>query len=92
MRVLITATYLEALDEAVSQLLQVGAVSTARRLESAFLERWPQALGVHPRAGRDYLERNQPTPELETTCARIADLYGAGAELREIIDGDYLAL
>lgn len=92
MQVLITVTYMEALSDAVGQLLGAGATVAAQRLEAALLEHWPETLAQHPRAGRDYLARNLPTPELERTCVQVAGLYGANAQLRETIEGDYLIL
>ncbi len=92
MHVLVTATYVQALGDLVDHLLDVGALAAAQRLEVALLDHWLDALAVHPRAGRDYLQRNLPTQEVEKTRAQVAELYGADVELREIVEGDYLIL
>ncbi|MDR2196334.1 MAG: type II toxin-antitoxin system RelE/ParE family toxin [Gallionellaceae bacterium] len=92
MQVLVTATYLQALDDAIAYLLDVGALSAAQQLEMAMLDHWPELLSDHPHAGRDYAQRNLPTLLNEQIRAQVLAMYGEGAELREIIEGDYLAL
>ncbi|NLB14186.1 MAG: type II toxin-antitoxin system RelE/ParE family toxin [Gammaproteobacteria bacterium] len=73
-------------------MLENGAVVAAQRLETAVLDHLPEVLANHPHAGRDYAERNLPTAQTEQLRTQMLDLYGEGAELREFIEGDYLAL
>ena len=92
MQVLVTATWLQALDDAIGFLLANEALAAAQRLEAVMLDHWPALLVDHPQAGRDYAGRSLPTLQTEQMRTQVLDSYGPNAQLREFVEGDYLAL